>query len=69
MPLSPPPTISQNPGVGGVGGLHTRTGPGCPPPGRDLLEQGGGVQGSTGEAPPSLLEHTQSTGNNKIIGE
>ena len=34
--------------------------------GRDLLERGGGVQG--GGVPP-LPEHTQSTGNRKIIGE
>ena len=42
---------------------------------RDLLERGGkGVQGrggggEGGRGPPTLPEHTQSTGNRKIIGE
>ena len=39
--------------------------------GRDLLERGGGGEGGRvqGRGPPPLPEHTQSTGNRKIIGE
>ena len=64
---------------GGGRGLSFRPGPVRPcatakpssPPPRDLLEQGGeeGGRGVQGGAPPPPPEHTQSTGNRKIIGE
>ena len=51
--------LSQCWGLGGKGGVTP------PPPGTCLRGGGSREEGS----PPRLPEHTQSTGNRKIIGE